>query len=219
MRFQTGQNLLPGLIIGRAIMVEDESEAGDRQRSEEAGYQNIRRLPRGTVLVDGAADLTQAERQWFCARMTLSCFLFGYIDHHLRRFLRDQFPKFEEARPCSQRLQWQCWKERPRIVACTIHERTEAHLFFSLTRCAFHLIVTRGGSSVMTTNRFFAVQRRALLVPLHIEHVGMRQEHATRPGEQREVKIGIEAAGGAPAACFLKIIRTVLIMFSSHPDE
>src|SRR5258708_23488149 len=162
MRLQTGQNLLPGLIIDRTVMVADERETGDRQRSEEAGYQTIRRLPRGTVLVDGAADLTQAERQWFCARMTLSCFLFGYIDHHLRRFLRDQFPQFEEARSCSQGLQWQCRKERPCIVSCTIHERAEAHLFFfSLTRCAFHLIVTRGESSVMTTNRFFAVQRRA----------------------------------------------------------
>src|SRR5258708_39674209 len=109
-----------------------------------------------------------AERQWFCARITLSCFIFGDIDHHLRRFLRDQFPQFEEARPCSQRLQWQCWKERPCIVACTIHERAEAHLFFSLTRSAFHLIATRGESSVMTRNRFFAVQRRALLFPPHI---------------------------------------------------
>src|SRR5260370_26114793 len=109
MRFQTGPNLLPGLIIGRAIMVADEREAGERQRSEAAGYETIGRLPRGTVLVDGAADLTQAERQCFCARMTLSCFLFGDIDHHLRRFLRDQFPQFEEARPCSQRLQWQYW--------------------------------------------------------------------------------------------------------------
>src|SRR5258708_5434967 len=97
--------------------------------------------------------------------MLLSCFTFGDIDHRLRRFLRDQFPQFEEARPCSQGLQWQCWKERPRIAACAMHERAEAHLFFSLTRCAFHLIVTRSESSVMTGNRFFAVQRRTLLLP------------------------------------------------------
>src|SRR5258708_29756803 len=161
MRLQTGQNLLPGLIIDRTVMVADERETGDRQRSEETGYETIRRLPRGTVLVDGAADLTQAERQWCCARMTLSCFLFGYIDHRLRRLPGNEFPQFEEARPCSQGLQWQCWKWRPCMVACTIRERTEAHLFFSLTRCAFHLIVTRGKSSVMTRNRFFAVQRRA----------------------------------------------------------
>src|SRR5258707_13376660 len=160
MRLQTGQDLRFGPIINRTVMVADERETGDRQCSEEAGYETIRRLPRGTVLVDGAADLTQAERQWFCARMTLSCFIFGYIDHHLRRFLRDQFPQFEEARPCSQRLQWQCWKERPRIVACTIRERTEAQLFFGLTRCAFHLIVTRGGGRAMARNRFFALPRR-----------------------------------------------------------
>src|SRR5260221_8384999 len=219
MRFQTGQNLLLGLIIDRAIMGADEREAGDRQCSEEAGYETIRRLPRGTVLVDGAADLAQAERQWFCARMTLSCFIFGYIDHHLRRFLRDQFPQFEEARPCSQRLQWQCWKERPRIVACTIHERTEAHLFFSLTRCAFHLIVTRGESSVMTRNRFFAVQRRALLVPSHIEYMRMRQDHATRPGEQREIQVRIEPAGRAESKRFLKVITAVGIMLRTYPDE
>src|SRR5260221_3022660 len=145
--------------------------------------------------------------------MTLSCFIFGYIDHRLRRLLRDQFPQFEEARPCSQGLQWQCWKERPRIVACTIHERTEAHLFFSLTRCAFHLIVTPGASSVMTRNRFFAVQRRALLVPSHIEYMRMRQDHATRPGEQREIQVGIEATGRAESPCFLKVIRTILVMF------
>src|SRR5258708_34354320 len=101
MRFQTGQNLLLGPIINRTVVVADEREAGDRQCSEEAGYEAIRRLPRWMVLVDGAADLTQAERQWFSARVTLSCFLCGYIDHHLRRFLRDQFPQFEEARPCS----------------------------------------------------------------------------------------------------------------------
>src|SRR5258708_7521438 len=178
-------------------MVADEREAGERQCSEEAGYETIRRLPRGTVLVDGAADLTQAERQWCCARMTLSCFLFGYIDNRLRRLPGNEFPQFEEARPCSQGLQWQCWKWRPCMVACTIRERTEAHLFFSLTRCAFHLIVTRGKSSVMTRNRFFAVQRRGLLLPLHIEHMGMRQDHATRPGEQREMEIGIESARGS----------------------
>src|SRR5260221_8578272 len=220
MRFQTGQNLLPGLIIDRTVVVADEREAGERQCSEETGYETIRRLPRWTVLVDGAADLTQAKRQWFCARVTLPCFIFGYIDHRLRRFLRDQFPQFEEAWPCSQGLQWQCWKERPCIVACTIRERTEAHLFFfSLTRCAFHLLVTRGESSVMTRNRFFAVQRRTLLLPLHIEHVGMRQDHATRPGEQREIEIGIEAAGGAPVLDFLKVIRTEWVVLCSYPDE
>src|SRR5260221_3990464 len=167
-------------------MVADEREAGERQRSEEAGYETIGRLPRGTVLVDGAADLTQAERQWFCARMTLSRFLFGDIDHHLRRLLRDQFPQFEEARPCSQGLQWQCWKERPCIVACTIHERTEAHLCFSLTRCAFHLIVTRGESSVMTRNRFFAVQRRALLFSSPILQLGVCPGHSDPTVVQRE---------------------------------
>src|SRR5260370_36374850 len=182
MRFQTGQDLLFGSIIDRAIMVADEREAGDRQCSEEAGYETIHRLPRGMVLVDGAADLTQAERQWFCARMMLSCFLFGYIDHHLRRFLRDQFPQFEEARSCSQGLQWQCWKERPGIVACTMHERTEAQLFFGLTRCAFHLIVTRGESSVMTRNRFFAVQRRGPPPSLPLFARGGRPGHTDRPG-------------------------------------
>src|SRR5260221_13280248 len=152
--------------------------------------------------------------------MTLSCFLFGYIDHHLRRLPGNEFPQFEEARSCSLGLQWPCWKERPCIVACTIHERTEAHLFFfSLTRCAFHLIVTRGESSVMTRNRFFAVQRRALLLPLHIEHVGMCQDHATRPGEQREVEIRIDATGRAELPCFLKVITAVRIVLFSNPDQ
>src|SRR5260221_4375582 len=100
-----------------------------------------------------------------------------------------------------------------------IPERAEAHLFFGLTRCAFHLIVTHSESSVMTRNRFFAVQRRALLLPSHIEHVGMCQDHATRPGEQREVKIGIEPAGRAPAACFLKVIRTEWVVLLAKPDE
>src|SRR5258708_37653583 len=100
-----------------------------------------------------------------------------------------------------------------------MHERAEAHLFFSLTRCAFPLIVTRGESSVMTRNRFFAVQRRALLLPSHIEYVRMRQDHATRPGEQREIEIGIEPAGRPIPNRFLKAIRTILAMFCPHPDQ
>src|SRR5258708_27652586 len=127
--------------------------------------------------------------------MTLSCFLFGYIDHRLRRLPGNEFPQFEEARPCSQGLQWQCWKWRPCMVACTIRERTEAHLFFSLTRCAFHLIVTRGKSSVMTRNRFFAVQRRPLLPPPHILNNGRGPGHYPRPGGQRKVVSWVQWAG------------------------
>jgi hypothetical protein len=47
----------------------------------------------------------------------------------------------------------------------------------------------------------------------------MRQDHAARPREQREVEIGIEAARGSIAACFLKVIGTVGIIFLSDPDQ
>ena len=68
-------------------------------------------------------------------------------------------------------------------------------LFTSFTCCASRLIVTRiATSSIVTGNLFLAGLWRALLLPRCIDDKGMRQDHATRPGEQREVEIGIEAA-------------------------
>src|SRR6266571_3496310 len=59
MRLQTGQNLLSGPLIDRTVVVTDEREAGEGQRSEEAGNKTISRFPSWAVLVDGAADLAQ----------------------------------------------------------------------------------------------------------------------------------------------------------------
>jgi len=47
----------------------------------------------------------------------------------------------------------------------------------------------------------------------------VRQDHATRCGELREVEIRIEAAGCSIAAKLLNVIRAILIMFRSNPNE
>src|SRR5947209_19619057 len=81
---QTGQYLLFGPFIDRAVVRADQREAGDGERSEEAGDETICRFSRRVVLVDGAADLAQAERHRFCARMPPSCFTLRDINHCLR---------------------------------------------------------------------------------------------------------------------------------------
>src|SRR5713101_8993918 len=81
-----------------------------------------------------------------------------------------------------------------------MQEWTEDYLFAILTLQVFSLIVIRNDSSVVTGNLFLAAFRWALYLPRCIEHKGMRQDHAARAREQREVEIGIEAAGRAESA-------------------
>src|SRR5258708_37808716 len=49
--------------------------------------------------------------------------------------------------------------------------------------------------------------------------MGMRQDHATRSGEQREVEMGIEAARRAIPACVLQVVRAVGVKFCPDPDQ
>src|SRR5713101_7790089 len=93
------------------------------------------------------------------------------------------------------------------------------YLFTSLTHYVFCLIVTCSDSSVVTGNLFLAGLWRALRPPRCIEHEEMRQDHATRPGEQREVEIGIEAAGSTISARFLEVLRDKWVVFLTHPDQ
>src|SRR6266581_9318276 len=92
-------------------------------------------------------------------------------------------------------------------------------LFTSFTCCAFRPIVTRSNSSIVAGNRFLAGLWRALLLPGRIENMGMRQDHATRPREQREVEIGIETTRRAIPACFLNVVRAVGVKFCPNPDQ
>src|SRR5712692_1086994 len=92
-------------------------------------------------------------------------------------------------------------------------------LFTSFTCCTSRLIVTRSNSSIVTGNLFLAGLWRALRLPGRIENMGMRQDHATRPGEQREVEIGIEAAGSTISARFLEVIRDKWVVLLTHPDQ
>ena len=85
--------------------------------------------------------------------------------------------------------------------------------------CASRLIVTRSTSSIVTGNLFLAGLWRALRLPGRIEYKGMRQDHATRPGEQREVEIGIEASRRSISLDFFKKIRTVGVVLLTHPDQ
>jgi hypothetical protein len=92
-------------------------------------------------------------------------------------------------------------------------------LFTSLTYYAFSLIITLSDSSVVTENLFLTGLRWALLLPRCIDYKGMRQDHTARSGKQREVKVGIEAAGRAKPNRFLKVVRTVGIVLLTHPDQ
>src|SRR5437763_1821022 len=49
--------------------------------------------------------------------------------------------------------------------------------------------------------------------------MGMRQDHVTRPGEQREVQIGIEPTGGSVSFHLLKVITTVRVKLFTDPNE
>jgi hypothetical protein len=98
-------------------------------------------------------------------------------------------------------------------------ERSVGGLFTSFTCCASRLIVTCSTSSIVTGNLFLAGLWRALPLPRRIENKGMRQDHATRPGEEREVEIRIETARRAIPACFLQVVRAVGVKFCPDPDQ
>ena len=74
-------------------------------------------------------------------------------------------------------------------------------------------------SSIVTGNLFLAGLRWALLLPCCIDDKGMRQDHATRPGKQREVEIGIEAARRSKPLDFLKVVRDIWVVLLTHPDQ
>jgi hypothetical protein len=71
----------------------------------------------------------------------------------------------------------------------------------------------------VTGDLFLAGLWRALLLPRRIDYMGMRHDHATRPGEQREVKVGIEASRRSISLDFFKKIRTIGIVLLTHPDQ
>src|SRR5213596_1993907 len=90
-------------------------------------------------------------------------------------------------------------------------------LFTSFTCCASRLLVSHSTHSIVTGNFFLAGLWRALRLPGHIENMGMRQDHTTRPGEQREVDIGIDTAGRSEPAAVVNymIANAVRFVFSN----
>src|SRR5712692_3247909 len=99
-----------------------------------------------------------------------------------------------------------------------MHEGTRDGLFNSFAHDTFLLLLV-ALSSVVAGNLFLAGLWWALGLPRRIEGVRMRQDHATRPGEQREVEIGIEPTGCAIPLKFLKIVRDIWVMLPTHPDQ
>ena len=58
-----------------------------------------------------------------------------------------------------------------------------------------------------------------MCLPCRIENNGMRQDHATRPGKQREVEVRVEAARRAIPLDFFKKIWDIWVVFLTHPDQ
>ena len=98
--------------------------------------------------------------------------------------------------------------EQVRVCLCRL-----SSLFASAASSFLHSGSSRG-------QRPFSCRSVAGAAPAtRIEHMGMRQDHATRPGEQREIQIGIEPAGGSIPFHLFKVITAVGIKFRADPDQ